>query len=216
VESTPKKPFPLKKFTLIAASCTAVGYLLVFLPFFFNGYLLLFGLLLSIGGEFSLLAALIVAMRRSSFLARMRAKSINAYKRSWKPTLIGGTVFWLLGLATALLPIPHEFGIFSGSLSGTGLVALLLGALFVALWVSFYFIYFFDKIPTQNPVLKSVIVSFLGLLIIGFLGIFLNLKNPASFYLYDLAVNGPRTLALGVAVGYSYQRFELKQIPLKV
>ena len=65
---------------------------------------------------------------------------------------------------------------------------------------------FFDKIPTKNPILKSVILSFVALVIIEVLSTIVNLSNAYVYLLVDTGMNVPRFLALGIVVGYLYKR----------
>jgi hypothetical protein len=70
---------------------------------------------------------------------------------------------------------------------------------------------FFDKIPTKNPILKSIILSFIVLIIVTIL-----LEGPASFltntsdalryFLIGAVFNVLRVLALGIVVGYLYEK----------
>ena len=75
--------------------------------------------------------------------------------------------------------------------------------------MSFFLVRFFDKIPTKNPILKSVILSVIALVIGSIL-----LEAPASlgtsdalyYFLFGTMLNLPRFLFLGVAIGYLYRR----------
>ena len=68
---------------------------------------------------------------------------------------------------------------------------------------------FFDKIPTKNPILKSVILSFIALFIVIIL-----IEVPASFRTSDamyylligVIFNVPRFLFVGIVIGYLYKR----------
>jgi F0F1-type ATP synthase assembly protein I len=52
---------------------------------------------------------------------------------------------------------------FSISSLPVALVEALVGGLTIACFVSCFLLRFFDKIPTKNPILKSVILSFAAL-----------------------------------------------------
>jgi hypothetical protein len=86
------------------------------------------------------------------------------------------------------------------------LVEALVGGMIIACCVSYFLLRFFDKIPTKNPILKSVILSFVALVIIEVLSTFGNLSNAYVFLLIDTVMNVPRFLALGIVVGYLYKR----------
>lgn len=209
-ESIPKKPFNLKEFSIVAAVCTVIGYLIVFFPIFPNGYLSLIGLFLSIIGEFSLVGAVFVLMFRSTRLARMRTKGVIVYRRSLKPTLLGGFSFWLAELVTNPISTPHE------AFSLNNIAPALVGSFLIALFVSWYYIYYYDRIPTSSPVSKSLTVSFIGLGILAFLGIIVNPHQSFSSYLVNLLRDILSFLALGFVVGYSYKRFNQGELAIPI
>jgi len=83
-------------------------------------------------------------------------------------------------------------------------------ALIIGFCVSYFLLRFFDKIPTQNPILKSVILSFIVLIMVTIL-----LGGPSSFlatgdvwryFLIGTIFNVLRILALGIGIGYLYRR----------
>lgn len=211
----PKRPSNLKKFALLAAACTVVGYLIVFLPVLsLNGYLSLPSLILAIAGEFSFLGILIVAMHRSTRLARMRAKAVIVYRRSAKPTLFGGLAFWLGELPTYV--IPHDFGFFSRAFSSGGLASTLVGSFIIALLVCWNYIYYYDRIPTKSPISKSLIVSFNGLGILAILGLLVIPDQSLGYYLDHLLRDIPSFLALGYVAGYSYKSFNQGELAIPI
>jgi len=72
---------------------------------------------------------------------------------------------------------------------------------------------FFDKIPTKNPILKSVILSFIALIIVTILlevpSHFLTPNSdPMRYFLIGAMINILRILALGIVVGYLYKRLD--------
>ena len=87
----------------------------------------------------------------------------------------------------------------------------MLGGLIIGFFVSYFLLRFFDKIPTKNPILKSVILSFIALVIVTIL-----IEVPASFltttsdalryFLIGAMFNVPRILVLGIVIGYLYDR----------
>lgn len=91
------------------------------------------------------------------------------------------------------------------------IVESLIGGLIVGFFVSYSLLRFFDKIPTKNPILKSVILSFIVLIIVTIL-----VEGPASFltntsdalryFLIGAMFNVLRILALGIVVGYLHDR----------
>jgi uncharacterized protein YacL len=136
-----------------------------------------------------------------------RQTSIEFYKKLYKLTVAGGVAFWIVDFAISLSPISAEYmAAFSISSLPMALVAALVGGLIIACFVSYFLLRFFDKIPTKNPILKSVILSFSAMVIIEVLSTFGNLSNARVFLVIDTVMNVPRILALGIVVGYLYKR----------
>jgi hypothetical protein len=68
---------------------------------------------------------------------------------------------------------------------------------------------FFDKIPTKNPILKSVILSFVPyVMVLILLGVATSLLEGDGLYVFLIGVtlNVPRFLFLGMVIGYLYKR----------
>ena len=82
----------------------------------------------------------------------------------------------------------------------------LLGGLVIGFCVGYFLLRFFEKIPTKNPILKSVILDFVALLIIETFTALLNLRNSSVYLLIGAGINVPRFLALGIVIGYMYNR----------
>jgi NhaP-type Na+/H+ or K+/H+ antiporter len=90
------------------------------------------------------------------------------------------------------------------------IVESLIGGLIIGFFVSYFLLRFFDNIPTKNPILKSVILSFIALIIVTIL-----IEVPSSFFttgdvlhvfLIGAMFNVLRILALGIVIGYLYKR----------
>jgi uncharacterized protein YacL len=136
-----------------------------------------------------------------------RQTSHEFYKKLFKLTVAGGVAFWIVDFAISLSPIAAEYmAAFSISSLPMALVEALVGGLIIACCVSYFLLRFFDKIPTKNPILKSVILSFVALVVIEVLSTFVNLSNAYVYLLIDTGMNVPRVLALGIVVGYLYKR----------
>ena len=128
-------------------------------------------------------------------------------KKLYKLTIGGGLAIWVTTIAISLTPIRAEFrATLSMTYIQTVLVEALLGGLIIGCCVSYFLLRFFDKIPTKNPILKSVILSFVALIVIEALSTFVNLSNAYVYLLIDTVMNIPRILALGIVVGYLYKR----------
>ena len=124
--------------------------------------------------------------------------------------IAGGLAFWAATIAISLLPIAAEYRA-AESISNiqTVWVGGLLVGMIIGCCLSFFLLRFFDKIPTKNPILKSVVLSFIAFVIAMIL-----LEAPASFRtsdaLYYLLIgvifNVPRFLFVGIVMGYLYKR----------
>lgn len=136
-----------------------------------------------------------------------RPTSSEFSKKLFKLTVVGGVAFWIVDFAVSLSPISAEYmAAFSISSLPMALVAALIGGLIIACFVSYFLLRFFDRIPTKNPILKSVILSFSSILIIEVLSTFSNLSNACVFLVINTVMNVPRILALGIVIGYQYKR----------
>ena len=147
--------------------------------------------------------------------ATVRSKqqtSHEFYKKLFKLTIGGGVAFWATTVAISLTPIRAEFrAAFSMDYVQSVLVEGLLGSLIIGCFVSFFLLRFFDKVPTKNPILKSVILSFIALIIATILlevpGSFLtNTGDVLHVFLIGTLFNVLRFLALGIVIGYLYKR----------
>jgi hypothetical protein len=123
----------------------------------------------------------------------------------------GGAAFWLVNFAISRTPIAAEY---RAALSISYLPMLLeslLGGLIIGFCVSYCLHRFFDKIPTRNPVLKALILSFAVLIIVTILievptSIFAATYDNLRYFIIGAIFNVLRILALGLAIGYLYQR----------
>ena len=138
-----------------------------------------------------------------------RQTSSEFYKKLFKLTIGGGVVFWAITIAFSLLPIAAEFrAALSISYVQMILVESLLGGMIISCCLSFFLLRFFDKIPTKNPILKSVILSFVALGIVSILvGVAASRTSDAlHIFLIGVTLNIPRFLFVGIVVGYLYKR----------
>jgi len=108
-----------------------------------------------------------------------------------------------------MLPIAAEFrAALSISYIQMILVESALGGMIISCCLSYFLLRFFDKIPTKNPILKSVILGFVAL------GIVLILVQVAAsrtsdalhVFLIGAVLNLPRFLFVGIVIGYLYKR----------
>jgi uncharacterized protein YacL len=146
-----------------------------------------------------------------------RQTSYGVYKKALILAIVGGLAFWAATIAISLLPIAAEYRA-AESISNIQMVWVgsLPAGMIIGCLVSFSLLRFFDKIPTKNPILKSVILSFIALVIATIL-----LEVPASFrtsdalyyFLIDEMLNVPRFLFVGIVIGYLYDRLYGRALP---
>jgi uncharacterized protein YacL len=122
----------------------------------------------------------------------------------------GGLAFWVANFAISRTPIAAEYRAALSISYFPMLLEALLGGLIIGLCVSYFLLRFFDKIPTRNPILKSVILSFIVLIMvtisIGGPSSFLATGNVVRYFLIGTLFNVIRILALGIGIGYLYRR----------
>ena len=136
--------------------------------------------------------------------------SKGIWRKAFILAVAGGLAFWLANFAISRTPIAAEYRAALSISYFPMLLESLLGGLLIGFCVSYFLLRFFDKIPTQNPILKSVILSFIVLIMVTIL-----LGGPSSFYatgdvlryfLIGTIFNVLRILALGLGIGYLYKR----------
>ena len=90
----------------------------------------------------------------------------------------------------------------------TVLVEGLLGSLIIGFFVSYFLLRFFDKVPTKNPILKSVILSFVAYVInLILLGVAASRTSDAQYiFLIGAVLQVPTYLILGIVIGYLYDK----------
>jgi hypothetical protein len=125
-------------------------------------------------------------------------------------TIGGGVAFWLANFAISRAPIAAEYRAALSISYYPMLLESLIGCLIIGFCVSYFLLRFFDKIPTKNPILKSLILSFIVLIIvtisIGGPSSFLATSDVLRYFLIGTIINVIRILALGIGIGYLYRR----------
>src|SRR4030065_2982525 len=105
---------------------------------------------------------------------------MNRTKGFWRKVLVlaivGGLAFWVANFAISRTPIAAEYRAALSISYYPMLLESLLGGLIIGFCVSYFLLRFFDKIPTKNPILKSVILSFIVLIMVTIL-----LGGPSSY-----------------------------------
>ena len=136
------------------------------------------------------------------------AQSKDIWKKIVVLAVVGGLAFWTISIATSLVPITVDYRVARWS-AETVWVGSLPAGLVIGFLVSFFLVRFFDKIPTKNPIVKSLILSIIALVIGAIL-----LEAPSSFgtsdalyyFLFGTMLNVPRFLFVGIVIGYLYNR----------
>jgi hypothetical protein len=125
--------------------------------------------------------------------------------------LAGGAAFWVANVAISLTPIAAEYRAGLSIPYLPMLLEALLGGLIIGFCVSSFLLRYIDKIPTTSPILKSVILSVIALIMVTMLiEVPAKLLTPMSdawrYFLIGAMFNVLRIPALGVAIGYLYDR----------
>ncbi len=135
-------------------------------------------------------------------------------KKLFRLTIGGGMVFWATTIATSLLPIAAEYraAYSDWSIQTVWVYSLPMG-LIIGYGVSYILLFYFDRIPSTNPVLKSGIISFIALIIAVILidvpQSFFGMSNSfdALYYFFiGVMFNATRFLLLGIVIGYLYNK----------
>jgi hypothetical protein len=137
-------------------------------------------------------------------------RKMTQSKEIWRKALVlaiaGGLGFWVANFAISRTPIAAEY---RAALSISYLPMLLeslLGGLIIGFCVSYFLLRFFDKIPAKDPILKSVILSFIVLIMVTILiggpSSYLATGDALRYFLIGALFNVLRILALGIVIGY--------------
>ena len=129
------------------------------------------------------------------------------YKKLIKLAGVGCAAFWITDFVISVSPIAAEYrAAFSISSLPLALVQALVGGQIIGCCVSYFLLRFFEKIPTNNPIFKALILSFAAMVVIEVLSTLVNPNNAFVYLLIDTGMNVPRFLALGIVIGYLYKR----------
>ena len=131
-------------------------------------------------------------------------------KKPYKLAIAGGLGFWIANFGISRTPIAAEYRAALSISYLPMLLECLLGGLVIGFCLSYFLLRFFDKIPTKNPILKSVILSFIALIIVTILievpASFLTPSDTLRYFLIGAIFNVLRILALGIGIGYLYRQ----------
>ena len=137
-------------------------------------------------------------------------QSKGIWRKALVLAIVGGLAFWVTNFAISRTSIAAEYRSALSISYFPMIVESLIGGLIVGFFVSYFLLRFFDKIP-KNPILKSVILSFIALIIVSILlevpSHFLTpTSDPMRYFLVGTLFNVLRILALGIVIGYLYNR----------
>ena len=159
-----------------------------------------------------------VGIRKQPWKPRSQVKVKAQASREFSKKLLmlaaaGGAAFWITDFVIAVSPIAARIKPRSRFSSlPVALVEALAGGLVIALCVSFFLLRFFDRIPGKNPILKALILSFCVMVIIEVLSALGNPSHASVYLLLDTGMNAPRFLALGLVIGYLFDKQKRKGI----
>ena len=133
------------------------------------------------------------------------------YQRVLELTLAGGAAFWLTNFAISRTPIAAEYRAGLSISYFPMLLEALAGGLVIGFGVSYFLLRFYVKIPTKNPILKSIILSLIALVIFTLLlegpsRLLVPTSDALRYFLIGTMINVLRILALGIVIGYVYTR----------
>jgi len=136
----------------------------------------------------------------------------------WKTSLLavaGGFGFWVVNFAISLTPIAAEYRAALSISYLPMLVQALVGGLIIGFCVSYVLLRFYDSIPTTTAIQKSLLLSLVALVIVTLL-----IEVPAKvlapttdglrYFLIAGLFNMLRVAALGIAIGYFYDRIDVR------
>jgi uncharacterized protein YacL len=128
-------------------------------------------------------------------------------KKLLKLAAAGGAGFWIIDFVMAVSPIASEYkAAFSISSLPVALVEALTGGVVIALCISFFLLRFFERIPGKTPIFKALILGFFIMVMIEVISALANPAHASVYLLLDTGMNTPRFLALGLVMGYLFNK----------
>lgn len=200
---------------MIGGICTVLGYVLVFVPLQYTValYLVLPGMLLAFLGMGMLVTAMIIYSRRvyssnSQRYERNFSLSYSSIRGSYKVIIVGIIALIAARIVQGLVwPLPAELSSQTSTSLAQYLGDVIIGGMFWGFLISYYFVRYSYKIPLASPVYRSLVITFLAVLIVDGLATLFHLNHAAGYFLWDLLYSIPRYFAFGIVVGYSYEKF---------
>lgn len=134
-----------------------------------------------------------------------RTKSIRS--RALLLAVAGGLGFWIANFLISLTPLAAQYRAALSIPYLPMLLASLLGGLVMGFCVGSFLLRFFDRIPTRNPVLKSMLLGLAVFVIVTILTagparLFTSTGDSLHYFLVGTAFNVVRISALAAVVGH--------------
>jgi len=132
------------------------------------------------------------------------------WKNVFSLAIVGGVAFWLANFAISCTPIAAEYRAALSIPYIPMLLEALIGGLMIGFCASYFLLHFFEKIPTRHPLSKSVLLTFIVLFIVTAMisvpSISLESGDGMRYFLIGSTINLIRFLALGIGIGWLYNR----------
>ena len=146
--------------------------------------------------------------------------SKGIWRRAFVLAFVGGLAFWLANFAISRTPIAAEYRAAMSISYYPMLLESLIGGLIIGLWVAYPLLRFFDRIPTKDPIHKSITLSTFVLVIVTILlggpSSFFATGNVLRYFIMGTIFNLIRITALGIAIGYVCKKQFSKSKPTEV
>lgn len=143
------------------------------------------------------------------------SQPVGVWRKTSMLALAGGLGFWLANFVISLTPVAAEYRATLSISYIPMLLEALLGGLILASGVSYSLVRFFDRIPTRNPIVKSLQLSFIALVMVTMLiEIPAKLVAPTSdawrCFVIGVTINALRMTALAVVIGHLHGRLDAR------
>jgi len=138
-------------------------------------------------------------------------------KHNWRLifllTLSGGATFWVANFCISLTPFAAGYRAALSISYVPMLIEALAGGLLLGFCVSYFLVRYYDRLPTHNPILKSLLISSIVLAVVTLIfevpgKFFTPINDPVHWFLAGLLINVIRLSALGLAAGYAYGKLD--------
>lgn len=143
--------------------------------------------------------------------ARIPGSAKGIWVRVSLLALAGGVAFWVANFVISLTPIAAEYRAALAIPYYPMLLEALLGGLIIGLCVSYCLLRFDDRLPAAHGILKSVLLSLIALILVTLLieapaKLLMPMSDAWRYFLIGAGFNVLRILALGIGIGYVYDR----------